>query len=51
MINKEKITISLDKDIVEKLEKISEYQSVNKSKFINKLLKEHFKNYDTNRKN
>jgi len=43
MINKEKITISLDKEIIEKLEKISDEQCVNKSKFINKILKEHFK--------
>jgi len=50
MINKEKITISLDKEIIDKLEKLSNDQSINKSKFINKILKEYFKN-DTNRKN
>jgi metal-responsive CopG/Arc/MetJ family transcriptional regulator len=48
MISKEKITITLDIDISKKLNDISENQSVNKSKFINKILKEYFKNYDIN---
>lgn len=43
MINKEKITISLDIEIVKKLEKISDDQCINKSKYINKILKEHLK--------
>jgi len=51
MINKKKVTMSLDNDIVEKLEKISENQCINKSKFINKILKEYLKFYDTDRKN
>lgn len=51
MINKEKITVTLDIEVAEKLEKISENQSINKSKFVNKILKEYLKDYDINRKN
>jgi len=51
MINKNKITITLDKDIIETLNKLSDKQSINKSKFINKIIKEYLDRNDIDRKN
>ena len=50
MIKKEKIAITLDKEIIDKLNELSLNQSINKSKFINKIIKEHFLKNDINRK-
>lgn len=52
MINKNKITITLDLDILKILNKLSDDESINKSKFINKIIKEYLKNnnlYVTNK--
>ena len=46
MILKKKITISLDCDIISILEKTSNEKCINKSKFINKILKEYLKCHD-----
>ena len=51
MKNKDKITISLDKDVIEKLEKISDEKCINKSRFINKIIKNYLENYDFNKNN
>lgn len=51
MINKEKVTFTLDIDLAKELDKISEQQCINKSKFVNKILKEYLKNHDNYREN
>lgn len=51
MINKEKVTFTLDIDLAKKLDEISEQQCINKSKFVNKILKEYLKNHDNHREN
>lgn len=49
MINKNKITITIDKDLDLKIERMVDCYCMNKSKFINRIIKEYLKNYDSNK--
>lgn len=46
MRKKEKLTITVDKEILEILEKISLEKCINKSKFVNKILKKYLNDND-----
>jgi metal-responsive CopG/Arc/MetJ family transcriptional regulator len=46
MKKKEKLTVTIDKEILNILDKISSDNCVNKSKFINKIIKEYLDKND-----